>query len=565
MAEKANLKITGMSCAACATKIEKGLKSLDGVLDANVNLAVEKATVIYDPDKINICNIEKKIEDIGYGVIKDKVELALMGMSCASCAAKIEKTLKNLPGVSNASVNFAAETAIVEYDSNEIDTEKMIKAIKDIGYDAKEKTGVGIDTGKEIKEKEINTLRKLVIYSAILTVPLVIPMILRMFKISGGILDNPWLQVFLSSPVQFIVGFRYYKGAWNNLKNMTANMDTLVAMGTSVAYFYSLYNVFTKPSHEIHNYLYFEASAVIITLVTLGKLLEAIAKGKTSEAIKNLMGLQAKTARVIRDGQELDIPIEEVKVGDIVVVRPGEKIPVDGKIVEGSSTIDESMITGESIPVEKGVGDEVIGATINKTGTFKFEATKVGKDTVLSQIIKMVEDAQGSKAPIQQIADKISGIFVPTVMGIAATTFLIWYFGYGDFNAGIINAVSVLVIACPCALGLAVPTSVMVGTGKGAENGILIKGGEHLERAGKITAIVFDKTGTITKGEPEVTDIVALGDFTEDEILKIAGIAEKILSIHWDKQLSIKQKKNSKYWKTLRNLRLYQAMVYALR
>jgi len=527
MAEKANLKITGMSCAACATKIEKGLKSLDGVLDANVNLAIEKATVIYDPDKINICDIEKKIEDIGYGVIKDKAELALVGMSCASCAAKIEKTLKNLPGVSNASVNFATETATVEYDSNEIDTEKMIKAIKDIGYDAKEKTGVGIDTEKEIKEREINTLRKLVIYSAILTVPLVLSMFLVMFKVPGGILENPWLQVFLSSPVQFIVGFRYYKGAWNNLKNMTANMDTLVAMGTSAAYFYSLYNVFTKPSHEIHNYLYFEASAVIITLVTLGKLLEAIAKGKTSEAIKNLMGLQAKTARVIRDGQELDIPIEEVKVGDIVVVRPGEKIPVDGKIVEGSSTIDESMITGESIPVEKGVGDEVIGATINKTGTFKFEATKVGKDTVLSQIIKMVEDAQGSKAPIQQIADKISGIFVPTVIAIAATTFLIWYFGYGDFNAGIINAVSVLVIACPCALGLAVPTSVMVGTGKGAENGILIKGGEHLQRAGKITTIVLDKTGTITKGEPEVTDIEAFGNFTEEEILKIAGIAEK--------------------------------------
>lgn len=527
MPEKATLKITGMTCASCAAHIEKGLKNLEGIDEANVNLAVEKATVVYDPTKVNIDDMTKKIEDLGYGVVRDKADLVLIGMSCASCATKIEKTLNKLPGVYKANVNFATEEASVEYNSDAISVEQMAKAIRDIGYDAKEKKDNALDYEKDERDAEIKRTKTMVIISSILTFPLLLAMILKVFKLPAGILEVPWFQILLATPVQFIIGYRYYKGAWHNLKNMSANMDTLVALGTSAAYFYSLYNVFTKPMSEVHNYLYFEASAVVITLITLGKMLEAIAKGKTSEAIKKLMGLQAKTARVIRNGEEIDIPIEEVKVGDVVIVRPGEKIPVDGVIVEGSSAIDESMITGESIPVDKNVNDEVIGATINKTGTFKFKATKVGKDTVLSQIIKMVEDAQGSKAPIQEIADKVSGVFVPVVIGIAVITFLIWYLVLGNLNAGVISAVSVLVIACPCALGLATPTSVMVGTGKGAENGILIKGGEYLQKAKEINAIVLDKTGTITKGEPVVTDVISFSQLKEDDLLYIAGIAEK--------------------------------------
>jgi len=544
MPEKATLKITGMTCASCAARIEKGLKNLEGIDEANVNLAVEKATVVYDPEKVDIDDMTKKIEDLGYGVVRDKADLVLIGMSCASCATKIEKTLNKLPGVYKASVNFATEEASVEYNSDAISVEQMAKAIRDIGYDAKEKKDNALDYEKNEREAEIKKTKALVIVSSILTFPLLLAMVLKVFKLPAGILEAPWFQILLATPVQFIIGYRYYKGAWHNLKNMSANMDTLVALGTSAAYFYSLYNVFTKPMSEVHNYLYFEASAVVITLITLGKMLEAIAKGKTSEAIKKLMGLQAKTARVIRNGEEIDIPIEEVKVGDIVVVRPGEKIPVDGIIVDGSSTIDESMITGESIPVDKNVNDEVIGATINKTGTFKFKATKVGKDTVLSQIIKMVEDAQGSKAPIQEIADKVSGVFVPVVIGIAIVTFLIWYLVLGNLNEGVISAVSVLVIACPCALGLATPTSVMVGTGKGAENGILIKGGEYLQKAKKINAIVLDKTGTITKGEPVVTDVISFSQLKEDDLLYIAGIAEKNSEHPLGKAIVNKSKEN---------------------
>lgn len=544
MPEKATLKITGMTCASCAARIEKGLKNLEGIDEANVNLAVEKATVVYDPEKVDIDDMTKKIEDLGYGVVRDKADLVLIGMSCASCATKIEKTLNKLPGVYKANVNFATEEASVEYNSDAISVEQMAKAIRDIGYDAKEKKDNALDYEKNEREAEIKRTKAMVIVSSILTFPLLLAMVLKVFKLPAGIFEAPWFQILLATPVQFIIGYRYYKGAWHNLKNMSANMDTLVALGTSAAYFYSLYNVFTKPMSEIHNYMYFEASAVVITLITLGKMLEAIAKGKTSEAIKKLMGLQAKTARVIRNGEEIDIPIEEVKVGDIVIVRPGEKIPVDGIIVEGSSAIDESMITGESIPVDKNVNDEVIGATINKTGTFKFKATKVGKDTVLSQIIKMVEDAQGSKAPIQEIADKVSGVFVPVVIGIAVITFLIWYLVLGNLNGGVISAVSVLVIACPCALGLATPTSVMVGTGKGAENGILIKGGEYLQKAKEINAIVLDKTGTITKGEPVVTDVISFSQLKEDDLLYIAGIAEKNSEHPLGKAIVNKSKEN---------------------
>jgi Cu+-exporting ATPase len=367
------------------------------------------------------------------------------------------------------------------------------------------------------------------IISAILSFPLVMAMLLTLVNIDLAFLHNEYFQLIVTTPVQFIIGFRFYKNAFYALKAKSANMDVLIAMGTSAAYFFSIYNAFFVPAEPgtMMKELYFEAGAVIITLILLGKYLEAVAKGKTSEAIKKLMGLQAKTAKVVRDGVEKDIPIEEVEVGDVIVVRPGEKVPVDGKITEGNSSLDESMLTGESLPVEKKAGDFVVGATINKFGTFKFEATKVGRDTVLSQIIKMVEDAQGSKAPIQKIADRVSGIFVPVVIGVAVITFIIWYLVLGDFAAGIISGVSVLVIACPCALGLATPTAIMVGTGKGAENGILIKGGEYLEMTYKVNAVVLDKTGTITKGQPEVTDIISLGKIESSEILKMAAIAEK--------------------------------------
>jgi len=353
-------------------------------------------------------------------------------------------------------------------------------------------------------------------------------MVAMLLHIDIAFLHNEYFQLAVATPVQFVIGFRFYRNAFHALKAKSANMDVLISLGTSAAYFFSIYNAFFVPHGEgMMKELYFEAAAVIITLILLGKYLEAVAKGKTSEAIKKLMGLQAKTARVIRNGVEEDVSIEDVVVGDIVVVRPGEKVPCDGKVLEGNSSVDESMLTGESLPVEKKVGDIVIGATINKFGTFKFEASKVGKDTALSQIIKMVEDAQGSKAPIQKIADRVSGIFVPAVVGIAVLTFLIWYLVVDDFTSAMISAVSVLVIACPCALGLATPTAIMVGTGKGAENGILIKGGEHLETAYKLNSIVLDKTGTITKGEPEVTDVVILGSISKDEIMKLSAISEK--------------------------------------
>ena len=416
---------------------------------------------------------------------------------------------------------MSTNKATIEYPSGAVDEETLLKAVEKAGYKGEIEVEKDLDREKELREKEIKSLKTSFIISAILSLPLFSAMFFHMAGIDN-ILSNGWFQLILATPVQFIIGYRFYKGAYNSLRGGGANMDVLVAMGTSAAYFYSIYNLLTG----VHEY-YFEASAVIITLILLGKTFEAVAKGKTSEAIKKLMGLQPKTARVVKDGVEMDIPIEKLEIGDIVVVRPGERVPVDGIIVEGNSALDESMITGESIPIDKGVGDEVIGATINKFGAFKFKAMKIGKDTVLSQIIKLVEDAQGSKAPVQRLADKISGIFVPVVVGIALVTFLGFYFIKGDFNTALINAVAVLVIACPCALGLATPTAIMVGTGKGAENGILIKSGEHLERAHQMDTIIFDKTGTITKGEPEVTDILPFNDISKDELLRVAASVEK--------------------------------------
>jgi len=456
-----------------------------------------------------------------------KETFKISGMSCAACAARIEKKLNAMEGVQSAAVNLASEKAAVEYDSSKIDVSDIIKAVESLGYEAERADELSADREKEQREKEITRLRIELIISAVLTAPLLFSMLLMIAGVDVPFLHNEYFQLIAATPVQFVIGFRFYRNAYHALRSKSANMDVLIAMGTTASYFFSIYNAFFAGHGHDMKELYFETSAVIITLILLGKYLEAAAKGRTSEAIRKLMGLQAKTARVIRDGKEEDIPIEEVVPGDVIIVRPGEKIPVDGRILEGNSAVDESMLTGESIPVEKKAGDHVVGATINKFGTFRFEATRVGKDTVLSQIIRMVEDAQGSKAPIQKIADKVSGIFVPAVLGIALVTFLAWYLVSGDLADGIISAVSVLVIACPCALGLATPTAIMVGTGKGAEHGILIKGGEHLEMAYRLDAIVLDKTGTITKGQPEVTDVISLGGMSRDEVLRIAAAAEK--------------------------------------
>ncbi|MCX8128663.1 MAG: heavy metal translocating P-type ATPase [Clostridia bacterium] len=529
------IKISGMSCAACAARIEKGLNKLGGVKNATVNFAIEKATIEFDDAQVNTEMLEETVRKLGYETIKENdishasVILSISGMTCAACAARIEKKLSKLDGVSRAAVNLAAEKASVEYDSKKIKIADIIKAIESLGYKAERAEEISQDKEKEQREKEIKRLRSELIVSAVLSAPLIMAMLLTLLNIDIAFLHNEYFQLIVATPVQFIIGARFYRNAYHALKAKSANMDVLIAMGTSAAYFFSIYNAFFQPMKEgmMMKELYFEAAAVIITLILLGKYLEAVAKGKTSEAIKKLMGLQAKTARVIRNGTEADIPIEDVEVGDVIIVRPGEKIPVDGKIIDGNSSIDESMLTGESLPVEKKTGDMVIGATINKFGAFTFEATKIGKDTALSQIIKMVEDAQGSKAPIQKIADQVSGIFVPVVVGISLITFLIWYLGAGNLTSGIVSAVAVLVIACPCALGLATPTAIMVGTGKGAENGILIKGGEHLETAYKLNVVVLDKTGTITKGQPEVTDVLTLRQMDGTEALKLAAITEK--------------------------------------
>jgi Cu+-exporting ATPase len=534
MEQKEVLKIAGMSCAACALRIEKNLAKIAGVKQATVNFATEKATVAYDDMQVSDQMLEAAITKLGYGIIREnepenKVTLRITGMSCAACASKIEKKLNKLEGVIRATVNLATERATVEFDADKIKIAALIATIVGLGYGAEKEPELSPDREKKRREQEIKRLRTELIIAAVLSSPLILAMILMLFKINIPFLHDWRFQILLATPVQFGIGYRFYKNAFYALRAKSPNMDVLIAMGTSAAYFYSVYNsFFQKPmAGTLMKDLYFEAATTIITLILLGKYFEAVAKGKTSEAIKKLMGLRAKTARVIRKGIETDIPIEAVEVGEVIVVRPGEKVPVDGRIVEGNSALDESMLTGESLPVEKRVGDTVIGATINKFGAFKFKATKIGRDTVLAQIIKLVEDAQGSKAPIQKIADRVSGVFVPIVLGIAAVTFLVWTFGDDNLKMGIVSAVAVLVIACPCALGLATPTAIMVGTGKGAENGILIKGGEHLEKAYKINAVVLDKTGTITKGEPEVTDLISLGELGRRDLLKLAAIGEK--------------------------------------
>lgn len=519
----ATLGITGMTCAACSTRVEKTLNKMDGV-EAQVNITTEKATIDYDSEKTSIEDITKKIENVGYGVLMEKAELDVFGMTCAACSTRIEKVLNKQEGVKHATVNLTTETASIEYNPGLVDTKAIIDKIKNVGYDAKPKAEAA--EKQTHKEKEIKNMKTKLIISAVLSAPLLITMLVHLFNMTiPDIFMNPWFQFALATPVQFIIGWQFYVGAYKNLRNGGANMDVLVALGTSAAYFYSLYEAFKTIGNPVYMpHLYFETSAVLITLILFGKYLEARAKSQTTNALSSLLNLQAKEARIIRNGEEIMIPVEEVVVGDRLIVKPGEKIPVDGRIVKGRTSVDESMITGESIPIEKEVDATVIGSTINKNGSIQMEATKVGKDTALASIVKIVEDAQGSKAPIQRLADVISGYFVPIVVGIAILTFTVWiaFVQPGQFEPALVAAIAVLVIACPCALGLATPTSIMVGTGKAAENGILFKGGEHLERTHQLQAIVLDKTGTITKGKPEVTNFTG-----DEEALQLLASAEK--------------------------------------
>jgi Cu+-exporting ATPase len=533
--ERIDLPIVGMSCASCASTIQKGLVGLDGVEKANVNFANSKATVFFEPQMAKPEDLISSVRKSGYEVGTASLELPIQGIECASCVQKIEKALLKTRGVVKAVVNLATAKAKVEYLPSETNLEEIKRAVESTGYKVLEfePSEEVEDPERLAREKEYKKLKTKFVAGLVLGFFVFLGSSRHWFPWIPSFLGNFFALWILATPVQFWIGWQFYKGAWGAFKHRNADMNTLIAVGTSAAYLYSVVATFFPSIFEAAGMkpdVFFDTAALIIVLILFGRLLEARAKGQTSEAIKKLMGLKPKTARIIREGKEIDIPVDEVMVGDIVVVRPGEKIPVDGTVREGTSAVDESMITGESIPIKKKAGDEIIGATINKTGSFKFQATKVGKDTALAQIIKLVQDAQGSKAPIQRLADAISGYFVPIVISIAIATFVIW-FNFGPFpplTFALLTFVAVMIIACPCALGLATPTAVMVGTGKGAENGILIKGGESLETAHKLDTIVFDKTGTLTKGEPEITDLVSINSHSEEEILKNAASAEKV-------------------------------------
>jgi len=529
-----DLPIRGMSCASCVERIETGLSKLEGIKEASINFAAEKGTLLYDPSRVPVSRIVREIENIGYGTRTEEITIPVRGMSCASCVEKIETQLRSLPGVTKAEVNFAAERATVSFIPSLHSPSDLRKAIREIGYEPLEiaDSSASVDYEKEARDREIRELRVKTLVGAVFSIPLLLGMLFDWFPGMPKWLTNHFVQFLLATPVHLWVGWQFHAGFWKALKHKTADMNTLVSVGTNAGYIYSTVVTFAPGffvGEGIHAGVYFETVAILHTLIMLGRFFEARAKGRTSEAIKKLMGLQAKTARVFRDGGELDIPVEDVQLGDIVVVRPGEKIPVDGVVEQGSSAVDESMLTGESIPVEKLFGSEVYGATLNKTGSFRFKATKVGKETALAQIIKLVEAAQGSKPPIQRTADKIAGIFVPIVISIAVLSFGVWYF-FGPQPAlifALANFMAVLLIACPCAIGLAAPTAVMVGVGKGAEHGILFRGAEALEVASKLTTVVLDKTGTLTKGEPSVTDVVTANGFHRKDVLRYAASAEK--------------------------------------
>ncbi len=529
--KETSIGITGMTCAACSARIEKVINKMDGVHQASVNLALEKSSIQYDPSKLNQADFEKKIEALGYGVVKQKAEFDITGMTCAACSTRVEKVLNKMEGVAVANVNLALEKATVEFNPAELTIADIIAKVEKLGYGAHQQQEEQEQV--DYREKHIKDQQRKFIISAILSLPLLWTMAAHFsftsFLYVPDILMNPWFQMLLATPVQFIVGKQFYVGAYKALRNGSANMDVLVAMGTSAAYFYSVYQAIITAGTGHTPHLYFETSVVLITLILLGKLFEARAKGRSSEAIKKLMGLQAKTAIVVRDGAEKEIPLEEVVIGDMILVKPGEKIPVDGEVAEGTSAVDESMLTGESIPVDKNAGDVLYGSTINKNGFIKMIATKVGRDTALAQIIKVVENAQGSKAPIQRMADKISGIFVPIVVGIAFLSFLVWiiWIQPGEVTPALEVLIAVLVIACPCALGLATPTSIMAGSGRAAEFGILFKGGEHLEQTQGIDTVVVDKTGTVTHGKPVLTDVLVADGQDEEKFLSLLGAVER--------------------------------------
>ncbi len=534
--QQIRLAVTGMTCASCSARVAKALKKTPGVTDATVNLASEQAEVQFDPTLAAPDRLVTAIEEAGYGVITDCVDIPITGMTCASCSARVEKALRNVPGVIDATVNLASEHATVTFTPTDVTWNDLVAAIENAGYgviDQRGATGAGEDSEAAARARELANRRRTLIVAAVLTAPLFLLSMGRDFglvtpwligagaemarSMSGPLHEMMnhiaarddllnWLFLILATPVQFYAGRDFYIHAWKALKNhRTATMDTLIAVGSSAAYFYSVALMITGMAGHV----YFETAAVIITLILVGKYLEARAKSQTGAAIRALIGLQPKTARVVRGGRETDIPAADVRRGEIVIVRPGEKIPVDGVIIAGASAIDESMITGESMPVEKHEGDTVIGATLNRSGSFQMRATRVGRETALAQIIALVQQAQGSRAPVQRLVDHVAAVFVPIVLVIALVTFLGWFFiGGTGFTQAMIFAVAVLVIACPCALGLATPTAIMVGVGTGAAHGILIKNAESLERAGKVQTVVLDKTGTVTAGKPSVTDIV---------------------------------------------------------
>ncbi len=527
----ATFSVTGMTCATCAGTIGESLGQLEGVTSADVNLATERATVTYDPEKVDLQTMRKAVEDAGYGVIINELTLSISGMTCAVCAQTIEEVVGELDGVLSATVNLVTERLSVRYDPQKVRVAQIKKAVQDAGYEVLE--AQTLDVEREMRERETSRQRALLVLSLSLAVPTMLVMLLMDFTDLWHHFLMEWgnlIMFALATPVQFIAGYQFYIGAYKAMRNRSANMDTLIAVGTSAAYFYSVAVMFF-PGLVTLEHVYFDSSAMIIALILFGKYLEAKAKGSTSEAIKRLMGLQARTARIMRDGQEVEVSTDELDVGDVMIIRPGEKVPTDAVVLEGRSSVDESIITGESIPVSKEEGSALIGATINKNGLLKARATKVGKDTALAQIVKLVEDAQVSKAPVQRVADRVAAVFVPAVITIALSAFLIWFFVGVDafevtepaFPFSLTIFITVLVIACPCALGLATPTAIMVGTGKGAENGILIKGGESLEIAGRVQTVVFDKTGTLTKGEPEVVEVLSF-DTCPDMMAMVASV-----------------------------------------
>jgi P-type Cu+ transporter len=534
--KRVGLPVKGMTCANCVSTIERNLRRMDGVDTVNVNLASERAEVVFDSDRLDEAALMAKIRDVGYDIRSARMELSITGMTCANCAATIERVLnKKTPGVVAASVNLATERATVEYVPGLVSRADMVAAIERAGYGVLDAPPDAVeDVEQAARQTEIRRETTKLLVGIAFALPLFLLSMARDFGLLGMWAHAPWvnwLMLALATPVQFYVGWDYYVGGWKALRNGAANMDVLVAMGSSAAYIYSLpvTIALTLGSTALGSHVYFETAAVIITLIKLGKLLEARAKGQTSAAIRRLIGLQPRTARIKRDGDEVEVPIDRLVVGDRVVVRPGEKIPVDGAVVSGLSSVDESMLTGESLPVDKKPGDAVYGATINKQGMLEFEATRVGSETALAQIIHLVQQAQGSKAPIQRLADRVAAVFVPVVLVIALMTLLAWWFVIGaGFTPAMIRMVAVLVIACPCALGLATPTAVMVGTGMGAERGILFRNSEALERAHQLQVIVLDKTGTLTRGEPAVTALVVAPEWQQGEhgLLAVAASAE---------------------------------------